>query len=164
MACASAAPMSIRRGFVDLAEGQIHYRSVPNDGVPLLVLHYCPGSSKQMERIIAGFGTHRPVFAPDMPGNGDSAPPIPELPDIAYLADATFRVAEALGLDRFDVYGCHIGARIATEMAITRPERLRRVILEGFARAGQRHPCDLLSGDAARHHWHAPALGLGVRA
>ncbi len=124
----------IRRGFLDLAEGQIHYRSVlGGTGVPLLVLHYCPGSSKQMERIVTGFGARRPVYAPDMPGNGDSAPPAPELPDIAYLADVTFRVADALHLPRFDLYGCHIGARIATEMAIAQPDRVRRVILEGFA-------------------------------
>jgi pimeloyl-ACP methyl ester carboxylesterase len=39
---------------------------------------------------------------------------------------------DALELDRVDLYGSHTGAHIAVEMAIARPDRIRRVILDGI--------------------------------
>ena len=44
----------IRRGFVDVPHGQMHYRTV-GEGPPLLFLHASPGSSKQLEKLISDF-------------------------------------------------------------------------------------------------------------
>ena len=45
--------MIVKRGFVDVPEGQVHYRyaSPPKPiGVPLVMLHPSPGSAKMLER------------------------------------------------------------------------------------------------------------------
>jgi pimeloyl-ACP methyl ester carboxylesterase len=38
---------------------------------------------------------------------------------------------DALGIEKVDLYGSHTGAHIATEMAIARPDRVGRVVLDG---------------------------------
>jgi len=124
----------VRRGFVDIAEGQVHYRSAGAGGpAPLVMLHPSPFSSLVLAPAVAALGESRHVVAPDTLGNGDSCAPAPAAPDIAYFADATCRVLDSLGLaGPVDLYGAHTGARIAVEIALTRPARVRRLVLDGF--------------------------------
>lgn len=123
----------IRRGFVDVAEGQIHFRRAGNAaGVPLVMLHASPGSSKMLEPIIGALSVARTVIAPDTLGNGDSSPPSQSVPTIFEFADATLRALDGLGLGQVDLYGAHTGASIAMEVALARPERVRRLVLDGI--------------------------------
>lgn len=122
-----------KRGFVDFEDGQIHYRAAGRkDAPPLVMLHASPGSSKQLEPLIDALGASRRVIAPDTLGNGDSAPPKAEQPEIADYAEATLAAIAAFGYDTVDLYGTHTGARIATHIALTRPETVRKLILDGF--------------------------------
>jgi pimeloyl-ACP methyl ester carboxylesterase len=122
----------VRRGFTEIAEGQVHWRAAGQGGVPMVLLHPSPYSSLVLEGLVSALGTDRLALAPDTLGNGDSCPPGPETPDIGYFADATCRLLDAMGLDRVDLYGAHTGARIATEIALTRPGRVRKLVLDGF--------------------------------
>jgi pimeloyl-ACP methyl ester carboxylesterase len=128
----------LERAFVTLAEGQVHLRrlSPPEaQGCPLLLLHASPTSSFFMQglmRAISEKAPTRSLLAPDTLGNGDSAVPLPDHPDIAYFADSQRRMLDALKIDRVDVYGAHTGARIACELAAAHPQRVRRVILDGI--------------------------------
>jgi len=121
-----------RRGFTEIAEGQVHWRRAGAGGVPLVLLHASPYSSLVLDGLVDEIGRDRLAIAPDTLGNGDSCAPAPEEPDIAYFADATYRLLDAMGLERVDLYGAHTGARIATEIALTRPGRVRKLILDGF--------------------------------
>jgi pimeloyl-ACP methyl ester carboxylesterase len=121
----------IRRAFADLALRQVHYRHAGTGGVPLVTLHASPGSSKQLEPLIAAMSASRRVIAPDTPGNGDSGPLPQGAPEIRDYALAAIEFLDALGLGAVDLYGSHTGASIATEMAILAPERVRRIVLDG---------------------------------
>jgi pimeloyl-ACP methyl ester carboxylesterase len=66
-----SAAIEIKRGFADVAHGQMHYRQA-GVGVPLLTLHASPGSSRQLMPLIADLAAGAQVIAPDTPGNGDS--------------------------------------------------------------------------------------------
>jgi len=126
---------TIDRAFIRLAEGQLHLRRTAGSGVPLLLLHASPASSYFMQdlmRALAAAGHEGPLIAPDTLGNGDSPPPAPDHPDIAYFATSMVRLADALEIDRFDIYGAHTGARIACEFAARFPDRTRRVVLDGI--------------------------------
>lgn len=109
----------IERAFVWLAEGQLHLRRIAGSDPavrPLFLLHASPSSSWGLVGLmnaLADAGHRGPIVAPDTLGNGDSAPPGPDRPDIGYFADSMVRLADALGYDRVDVYGGHTGARIA---------------------------------------------------
>lgn len=123
----------IRRGFVDFDLGQIHYRHAgAPEAPPLLMLHASPGSSRQLEPLITQMAGQFRVIAPDTMGNGDSMPPPGDRPEIADYASAVMATADKLGLERFRLYGTHTGARIACEIALTRPDRVDRLILDGF--------------------------------
>jgi pimeloyl-ACP methyl ester carboxylesterase len=130
--------MLIDRNFFRLREGLVHVRSVAVEGagVPLLMLHASPSSSRSMEPLmhaLTELGHRGQLIAPDTLGNGDSAPPDPEFPEIDYFADSVARLLEVVGLKQVDVYGTHTGARIAAELAVRFPERVRRLVLDGIA-------------------------------
>jgi pimeloyl-ACP methyl ester carboxylesterase len=141
----------IRRAFADLPTRQVHYRHGGDGGIPLLMLHASPGSSKQLEPLIATLAETRRVIAPDTAGNGDSTKLPLEAPAIADYAAATLEFLDAMGLDTVDAYGSHTGASIATELAILAPGRVRRVVLDGVGLFSEEERNDYLAN-------YAPAI------
>ena len=121
---------TIRRGFVDVAHGQMHYRTA-GEGRPLLFLHASPGSSRQLVPLIQSFAGEGCIIAPDTPGNGDSDALPLETPQVNDLAAAMLGFLDAMDLEAVDVYGSHTGGTVAAELAILAPDRVRSVILDG---------------------------------
>ena len=81
---------TIQRGFVQVVDGQVHYRTAGQPcRVPLVLLHASPGSSRTLDPLTLRFGRSRQVFALDTMGNGDSSPPAVSEPDIADFSAAT---------------------------------------------------------------------------
>lgn len=151
------AAVAIRRGFADIAEGQVHYRTAGPAGgsakPPLVMFHASPGSAKMLEPVIAALAADRTVYALDTLGNGDSSPPAVAEPDIAYFTGAHRRALDALGIARCDVYGTHTGACIGIELAVIAPDRVRRLILDGVSNYSDAQRDDMLAN-------HAPAIQL----
>ncbi len=114
----------------------MHYRTAGEIRMgqrPLLMLHASPGSSRQLEPLIAALAHTRRVVAPDTPGNGDSPAISAEDTTVVSLAQAMLDFIDAAGLATVDVYGSHTGACIAAELAILAPARIGAVILDGAA-------------------------------
>jgi pimeloyl-ACP methyl ester carboxylesterase len=132
--------VTIKRGFVDIAEGQVHYREIQGgaDGgrLPLVLLHSSHLSSLLMVKLAECFALTRDVIALDTLGQGDSCPPATDDASISYFAGAQMRALDGLGgkYRHFDVFGTHTGARIAADMAIDFPDRVHAVILDGMRR------------------------------
>ena len=125
--------MMVKRRFMDVLDGQIHYREAGSpDNPKLMLLHASPGSSKQLELLAASLGDGFHVIAPDTLGNGDSMPPLQQQPEIADYAAAMIAFADGLGWKNFHLYGTHTGARIATWLALNEGSRVNRLILDGF--------------------------------
>ena len=126
----------IDRGFVRLDEGLIHYRErAAADGdtaPPLLLLHASPNSSQAVEPIMQAYAPGRRLLAPDNPGNGDSVRPAGEQPAMRDYADMLDRFCTALDLEAVDIFGSHTGAHIGLELAMLRPERVRRIVVDGI--------------------------------
>lgn len=120
----------IRRAFVEVGHGQMHYRSV-GEGAPLIMLHASPGSSRQLVKLIEDFAGVARIIAPDTPGNGDSDALALDTPTIVDLAKGVLTFLDAMGLEKIDLYGSHTGGTIAAELAILAPERVNRVIIDG---------------------------------
>lgn len=131
-----AAVADVDRAFVRIKEGLVHYRHAgeqkPGGKVPLYMVHAGPGSSAGVAPMVEAFGKSRRVIAPDTLGNGDSAAPGIANPDLTYYADSVVRVMDALKLDKVDYFGTHTGAHIGTELLLSRPDRVRRVIFDGI--------------------------------
>jgi len=127
--------MQVDRGFVRIREGQIHYRRAgPETGgaTVLWMIHASPASSVTLLPLMGALAAGRVVIAPDTPGNGDSCPPALAEPDMNYYADSALRTMDALGVDHVDLFGSHTGAHIAVEMAISRPDRVSHLVLDGI--------------------------------
>jgi pimeloyl-ACP methyl ester carboxylesterase len=128
----------IERRFVRLTEGLVHVRELSaadQTKVPLYLMHPSPASARGLEPLMLALrkhGANQHLIAPDTLGNGDSAPPAPDKPDIAYYADSVRRVLDALGIERADIYGSHTGCRTAAELAILYPDRVNRVVFDGI--------------------------------
>jgi pimeloyl-ACP methyl ester carboxylesterase len=80
------------------------------------------------ERFLALAGRDRSVYAPDLPGFGDSDPPASR-PGIVDYAAAIGDFLENMRFRQIDVLGYHTGSLIAAELAVTRPKQVRRVVL-----------------------------------
>ena len=136
----------IRRGFVDIEEGQVHYHEAGTGERPFVMIHGSPISARTVRPFILRLAPSRRVIAPDTLGNGHSSPPAPAQPDIPYFADAHVRALDGLGVDKFDVYGHHTGAKIAVEIAITHPDRVGKLIMDGSSVRAPDNREMLLSG------------------
>jgi pimeloyl-ACP methyl ester carboxylesterase len=124
----------VRRGYFESRYGQLHvHNAIPpgggfEEGTPLLCLHRSPLSGRMYERFLALAGRDRSVYAPDVPGFGDSDPPSSR-PAIVDYAAAVGDFVETMRFRQIDVLGYHAGSLVATELAITRPKQVRRVVL-----------------------------------
>jgi pimeloyl-ACP methyl ester carboxylesterase len=127
--------MQIDRGFIRLDEGLVHYRmcgEAKPARLPLYMIHASPASAAPLVPLMSEFGKTRLCYAPDTLGNGDSAGPSLDAPEMDYYADSVARILDKLKLDKVDVYGSHTGAHIACELAIRHPSRVRKVVFDGI--------------------------------
>ena len=124
---------AVRRRFLDLPWGQIHYREAGEGGAaPVVLLHSAAQSSRMIEPLVAALGRSRRVIAPDLPGCGDSTPlPVTREIEVEDMAGWLVEGLDALGVESVDLHGLHLGARIGVEVSLTYPGRVRRLIVDG---------------------------------
>jgi len=123
-----------RRGYFECRYGQLHvHHAMPRgggfeEGTPLLCLHDFPGSGRVFSRLLPLAGEDRSVYAPDLPGFGESDGPNAR-PTMADYTAALGDFLDSMRLRTLAVLGLRGGAVPATELALTRPTQVSRVIL-----------------------------------
>jgi len=131
---AATAQPRLRRGYFECRYGQLHvHNAIPagggfEEGTPLLCLHPIPHSGRIFRRFLRIIGTGRSIFAPDLPGFGDSDPPPPRA-GVAEHAAAIGDFLDTMRLRQVDLLGYGFGATVAAELAATRPAQVRRLVL-----------------------------------
>jgi haloalkane dehalogenase len=120
----------IRRAYVEISFGQIHYRSLSGDGIPLVLLHQTPSSSVMYEHLMVALDGVCPTIALDTPGFGSSDALGDEV-TIARYAHALYEALTALAVRECWVFGHHTGASIAVQMAYDHPQWVRKLALSG---------------------------------
>lgn len=112
--------------------GHVHLRRAGARGLPLVLLHQSPLSSRTYAPALPHLaGAGLVAVAPDTPGFGGSAPP-PRPWSITEYAAAVWQVVDQLGLDRVALVGQHTGATIGVEAALQQPDRVHRLVLQGL--------------------------------
>ncbi|HVN46399.1 MAG TPA: alpha/beta hydrolase [Steroidobacteraceae bacterium] len=123
-----------RRGYFECRYGQLHvHHAMPpgggfEEGIPLLCLHDLPGSGRVFTRLLALSGEDRSMYAPDLPGFGESDGPT-ERPAMSEYAAAIGDFLDNMRLRNVAVLALRGGAVPATELALTRPAQITRMIL-----------------------------------
>ena len=132
-----AAAVRTRRAYFDCRFGQLHVRTAfPTTGgfdeqVTLFCLHSDQSSSRSFARFLPEIADVRSVYAPDLPGLGESDPAPTAGVDAA--AGAMSDLADDLRLRQIDLLGLHSGARVAMDLAAARPALVRRLVLVGVS-------------------------------
>lgn len=129
----TAAAPRLRRAYFDVRFGQLHlHNAIPAGGgfdelTSLLCVHDVGQSGRVFADVLAQLGTDRSVYAPDLPGCGES--------DMAAgLAFADAAVAalgdfiDDLRLRRFDLLAVGQGVHAAASLAAERGKAVRRLI------------------------------------
>ena len=137
---ATAHVVKIERKFVPGPFGQVHIRVANPEGetsrTPLVLFHPTPYSGDYFTAFMENLSKDRQVIAIDTPGYGDSDAP-DSLPTIRDYAESASAALEGLGFKRdgdlkIDVLGYHTGSLIAAELALIRPQLVRRIVLPGL--------------------------------
>jgi len=122
----------IKKSYINIHSGQIHYRYTEGDGLPLLFFHRTPSSSIMFERLMLSMKNDRPLFAFDTPGFGESFNP-DGMPNLEDYRDWFIEAIEKVGLDQFHIYAHHTGTHIASEIALELEDQILSLCLNGAA-------------------------------
>jgi pimeloyl-ACP methyl ester carboxylesterase len=126
----------MRRTYFESRFGQLHvHGAMPAGGgfdeaTTLVCFHQSPMSGRVFRPLLEIMGRDRSVYAPDTPGFGESDPPAAK-PGIADYAGAMVDFLDQMRFRKVDLLGLHTGALIATEVALLRPELVRRMVMIG---------------------------------
>jgi pimeloyl-ACP methyl ester carboxylesterase len=124
----------VRRAYFDCRYGQLHvHYAIPAGGgfdeaTPLLCIAGTPGSGRFFRPLLTPLGRDRCVYAPDLPGCGESDPPPPHATG-AELAAALGDLLDSLLLRQIDLLAHDGGVSIALALAQQRPTQVGRVVL-----------------------------------
>lgn len=114
-------------GTVVLHGRRVAYRRAGRGGAIVLV-HGIAGTSATWDAVVPALARGADVIAPDLPGHGDSDPPVGDYSTGAY-ACAVRDLLELLDVDTATVVGHSLGGGIAMQFAYQFPERVERLVL-----------------------------------
>jgi pimeloyl-ACP methyl ester carboxylesterase len=124
----------LRRGYFECRYGQLHmHNAIPpgggfEEGTPLLCVHPAGMSGRLFQRLLPLTGRDRSVYAPDLPGSGESDAP-PSRGTVADQAAALGDFLDSMRFRQIDVLGYQAGSLIGMELAIARPQQVRRLVM-----------------------------------
>ncbi len=130
----------IERRYVDCRYGQLHIHTVrplnpaKQTKNPILCLHPSPASGRYYRDLIADLGKDRLAIAADTPGYGESDRPS-AVPEMSGYSGAMADALDALSFGqnenylKVDLLGYHTGCIIAVDLAIARPDLVRKLCL-----------------------------------
>jgi pimeloyl-ACP methyl ester carboxylesterase len=128
-----AVPLRVRRGYVRIPTGQVHYRTA-GSGPPVVLLHYSFLSSTMHLRLIDRLADAFTVVALDTPGYGASAPlELGRRAEIDDFGDALAATIDTLGFESPAVYSSHTSAKFALSCAWRHPGAIGFLVCDGLA-------------------------------
>jgi pimeloyl-ACP methyl ester carboxylesterase len=124
------------------------YRDLGEGEVPLVLLQHFRGNLDNWDpALIDALASERRVITFDNVGVGATSGATPNT--VEAMAHGAIAFIEAMDLDRVDLLGFSIGSFVAQEIALIRPDLLRRVVLASAAPQGA----------AGMHGWAPDVIG-----
>jgi pimeloyl-ACP methyl ester carboxylesterase len=118
----------LRLRTIATAKGRISI-SEAGDGPAVVMIHGLGATKVSFLPTLAALAPHHRAIAVDLPGFGDSDKPILVPYNAPYFAETMMALLDALELDSADFVGNSMGGRVAIEVGLRAPERVRRVAL-----------------------------------
>lgn len=132
----------MRRAYYDCRYGQLHlHNAIPAGGgfdelTPVICIHGAQQTGRVFLPWLAPLGYQRSVYAPDMPGMGESDP----APGVAAADAATHAVldfVDAMRIRRFDIIAREQGCDAALKVLAQRTAAVRKAVLIGGPAGGR---------------------------
>ncbi len=124
----------VRRGYFECRFGQLHlHNSMPpgggfEEGTPVLCVQDSAGTGRAFAPFMALAGRDRSLYAPDLPGLGESDPPGPH-PAVADYAAALGDFLDTMRIRKLNVLANRAGVAIAADLALARPEQVGSLVM-----------------------------------
>lgn len=131
----AVAHVHTRRAYADGRNGQLHLTTAyPSGGgfderTALVCLHPESATGSFFKSLLPELGRERSVYAPDLPAHGYSDPAPGTVLGLADHVAAIGDFLDSMRLRAVDLVGHQLGALIAAELAVQRPQQVRRVVL-----------------------------------
>jgi pimeloyl-ACP methyl ester carboxylesterase len=120
--------------------GRLRFRSVDTDcgrlstfeagtGEPLVLIHGLGATKAEFLPTVPALAPGFRTIAVDLPGFGDSDKPFPAAYNARFFARWMEALLDALGLDRVHLLGHSMGGRVAIEVGMRHPDRIKRLVL-----------------------------------
>jgi esterase len=116
------------------------HAEVAGDGtVPVILLHGLFGSASNLMAVARSLSTDYKVVRMDLRNHGKS--PHSDIMDIPVMAEDVLATMDKLGIQQAHILGHSLGGKVAMQVAITAPERIKRLIVADIApvRYGRGH-------------------------
>jgi pimeloyl-ACP methyl ester carboxylesterase len=124
------------------------YRDLGEGDVPLVLLQHFRGNLDNWDpALVDALAAHRRVIAFDNAGVGATSGRTPST--VEAMAHDAIAFIEAMNLQKVDLLGFSIGSFVAQEIALIRPQLLRRLVLASSAPQGA----------AGMHGWAPEVIG-----
>ncbi|EPX55964.1 alpha/beta hydrolase fold having protein [Cystobacter fuscus DSM 2262] len=131
--------------FTDTRLGRLAYRvDGQRGGVPLVLLQRFRGTLDDWDpAFISALAAHRQVIRFDNAGIGGSSGQVPD--SVEGMAEVAAAFIDALELTKVDLLGWSLGGIVAQQVALDRPQLVRRLVIAGSSPGGitdgpQAHP------------------------
>jgi pimeloyl-ACP methyl ester carboxylesterase len=134
----SRPPPRIRRAYYDCRYGQLHlHNAIPAGGgfdelTPLICIHGAGQTGRVFMPLLAPLGYARSVYAPDLPGAGESDP-APGVTAAEAAVHAVLDFVDTMRIRRFDLLAREQGCETALQVLAQRGAAVRQVVLLGSA-------------------------------
>lgn len=128
----------MRRAYYDCRYGQLHlHNAIPAGGgfdelTPLICIHGAGQTGRVFAPLLVPLGYERSVYAPDLPGAGESDP-APGVASVEAAVHAVLDFADAMRIRRFDLLAREQGCDAALQVLAQRAAAVRRTVLLGAA-------------------------------
>jgi pimeloyl-ACP methyl ester carboxylesterase len=109
---------------------RLHCLTAGESGTPVLLLHGGGLDSATLSwgEVIGSFSAHHRVFAPDLPGYGQSARPALQY-TIDFYVSVVKQVLDNLHLDKVSLVGLSLGGAVALALTLDEPGRVEKLVL-----------------------------------
>jgi pimeloyl-ACP methyl ester carboxylesterase len=102
----------------------------PSHRPPVVLVHGLVVSSRYMVPLTRALAADFRVYAPDLPGFGESSKPSRTL-DLPAMADTLHAWMRTIGLTKVALVGNSFGCQLIAELAVRHPEIVARLVLQG---------------------------------
>ena len=140
------AQSGLERHTVEIDGQRIHYLERAGEGPDpqtLVLIHGFAGDKNHWIRFVRFLPPGYRVLAPDLPAHGDNTDDSAVTYSITYLTNALSAFIDVLEADPVHLVGNSLGGRIAAELALAHPQRVRTVSLLDPAGLTSPEPSDL---------------------